>query len=441
MNIVFLSGGSGKRLWPLSNDVRSKQFIKILKAPDGSYESMLQRMYREVMEVAPDADVTITTSANQVSPIRNQIGVKAGISVEPCRRDTFPAIALACMFLKDVRNLAESEPVVVCPVDPFVEKEYFEGLKHLSEIQGNPKEKANITLMGIEPTYPSEKYGYIIPKDKEALSEVTEFKEKPDEETAKKYIEQGALWNAGVFAFKLGYLVNKAHELIDFKDYYDLLEKYESVEKISFDYAVLEKEKNINVTRFNGEWRDLGTWNTLVSAMEENTIGKAIMADTCENVHILNELDVPVLALGLKDVVISASPEGILVTDKHQSSYMKPYVDKIHQEIMFAEKSWGEYKVIDVEDNSLTIRVTLHAGHKMNYHSHELRDEVWTVVEGEGIAVINGRKREVGPGEVIHLPRGCKHSIKATTELKVIEVQMGDNIKAEDKIRYEYKWE
>ena len=165
MNIVFLSGGSGKRLWPLSNDVRSKQFIKILKAPDGSYESMLQRMYREVMEVAPDADVTITTSANQVSPIRNQIGVKAGISVEPCRRDTFPAIALACMFLKDVRNLAESEPVVVCPVDPFVEKEYFEGLKHLSEIQGNPKEKANITLMGIEPTYPSEKYGYIIPKD------------------------------------------------------------------------------------------------------------------------------------------------------------------------------------------------------------------------------------------------------------------------------------
>jgi mannose-1-phosphate guanylyltransferase len=204
---------------------------------------------------------------------------------------------------------------------------------------------------------------------------------------------------------------------------------------------VLEKEKNINVTRFNGEWRDLGTWNTLVSAMEENTIGKAIMADTCENVHILNELDVPVLALGLKDVVISASPEGILVTDKHQSSYMKPYVDKIHQEIMFAEKSWGEYKVIDVEDNSLTIRVTLHAGNKMNYHSHELRDEVWTVVEGEGIAVINGRKREVGPGEVIHLPRGCKHSIKATTELKVIEVQMGDNIKAEDKIRYEYKWD
>ena len=204
---------------------------------------------------------------------------------------------------------------------------------------------------------------------------------------------------------------------------------------------MLEKEKNINVTRFNGEWRDLGTWNTLVSAMEENSIGKAIMADTCENVHILNELDVPVLALGLKDVVISASPEGILVTDKHQSSYMKPYVDKIHQEIMFAEKSWGEYKVIDVEDNSLTIRVTLHAGNKMNYHSHELRDEVWTVVEGEGIAVINGRKREVGPGEVIHLPRGCKHTIKANTELKVIEVQMGDNIKAEDKIRYEYKWD
>ena len=125
---------------------------------------------------------------------------------------------------------------------------------------------------------------------------------------------------------------------------------YESLNKISFDYAVVEKEPHIQVMRFAGQWKDMGTWNTLTEAMEDPSIGKAILNDTCRNVHVLNELDVPVLCMGLKDVVVSASPEGILVSDKEQSSYIKPFVDKIDQQIMFAEKSWGSFRVLDVED-------------------------------------------------------------------------------------------
>ena len=290
MNIVLLSGGSGKRLWPLSNDIRSKQFIKIFKTPEGDYESMVQRVYRQIRKIDGNATVTIATSKTQVSAIHNQLGEHVGISVEPCRRDTFPAIALATAYLHDVQGVREEEAVVVCPVDPYVNEDYFAALKELGQLA--EKGNANLVLMGVEPTYPSEKYGYIIPTDKEQVSRVSTFKEKPDVKTAEEYIRCGALWNGGVFAYKLKYVLDKAHELLDFTDYQDLFGKYDTLEKISFDYAVVEKEENIEVMRFAGEWKDLGTWNTLTEAMEEASIGKTILNDQCENVHVINELEI-----------------------------------------------------------------------------------------------------------------------------------------------------
>lgn len=435
LNIILLSGGSGKRLWPLSNDVRSKQFIKIFKTEDGNYESMVQRMYGKIKKIDKDATVTIATSKSQISAIHNQLGTEVGISMEPCRRDTFPAIALATAYLVDVMGVDPSEPVVVCPVDPYVNDDYFEALRKLSDQAA--KGEANLVLMGIEPTYPSEKYGYIIPESKDETSNVVSFKEKPTVEVASDYISKGALWNGGVFAYRLGYVLDRAHELIKFTDYQDLFSKYETLEKISFDYAVVEKEDRIQVQRFSGEWKDLGTWNTLTEAMTENVVGKGIMNDTCEDVHILNELNVPILAMGLHDVVISASPEGILVSDKEQSSYIKPYVDGIDQQIMFAEKSWGSYQVMDVEPEAMTIKVILNPGHSMNYHSHKNRDEVWVVLAGTGRTVVDGMEQNIGPGDVVTMSAGCRHTVFADTELKLVEVQLGTDISVEDKQKFE----
>ena len=434
MNIVLLSGGSGKRLWPLSNDIRSKQFIKIFKKEDGSYESMVQRVYRQIKKVDSDATVTIATSKTQVSAIHNQLGEDVGISVEPCRRDTFPAIALSTAYLVDVKKIDPEESVVVCPVDPYVENDYFEALKGLSD-QAD-KGEANLVLMGIEPTYPSEKYGYIIPETADHTAVVKTFKEKPTATVAQEYISQGALWNGGVFAYKLKYVMEIAHKLIDFTDYHDLFEKYGTLTKISFDYAVVEKEEKIQVQRFAGQWKDLGTWNTLTEAMEESVIGKGELNEKCSGVHIINEMDVPVLAMGLHDVVISASPEGILVSDKEQSSYIKPFVDKFEQQVMFAEKSWGSFKVIDVETESMTIKVTLNAGHSMNYHSHRNRDEVWVVISGEGKTIVDGMEQKVKAGDVITMSAGCRHTVIADTELKLIEVQLGTDINVHDKQKF-----
>lgn len=436
MNVVLLSGGSGKRLWPLSNEVRSKQFIKIFKTPDGGYESMLQRVYRQITSVDSGARITIATSKSQVSAIHNQLGSSVGISVEPCRRDTFPAIVLAAAYLHDVVGVCPEEAVVICPVDPYVNNDFFEAVQQLWELAKSGA--AGLCLMGIRPTYPSEKYGYIIPESEDRVSRVSVFREKPDAETAKQYIEQGGLWNSGVFALRLGYLLSRAHELLNFSDYADLYARYADLPKISFDYAVVEHEKDICVQRFSGEWKDIGTWNTLTEVMEEPSLGNVRLTDSCSNVHVINELDIPILATGLNNLVITASSDGILVSDKESSSYIKPYVDELDQQIMFAEKSWGNFRVLDVEEKSMTIKVTLSPGHHMNYHSHDRRDEVWTVISGRGKTIIDGMEQPIKAGDVITMQSGCKHTVVAETELHMIEVQLGENISSRDKHKYEF---
>ena len=434
MHIILLSGGSGRRLWPLSNDIRSKQFLQIFPGEDGRHESMVQRMYRQIFSVDKEADVTIAASASQVSAIHSQLGEDVGICVEPCRRDTFPAIVLSAAYLRDMKGISEEETVVVCPVDPYVETDYFEAFKELDRlVKGG---EAPLFLMGIEPSYPAEKYGYIIPADSKRISRVLTFREKPDAGAAKEYIARGALWNCGVFAFSLKYLLDLAHQRFCFTDYDDLYAQYEQLEKISFDYAVTEKETDIGVMRFMGKWEDLGTWDSLLKVMEEDSIGEVIRSNTCQNVHVLNELDVPILCMGLNNMIVSASPEGILVSDKKQSGNIKPYVEQLDQRIMFSEKSWGSFRILDIGEESLTIKVTLRPGHSMHYHSHDRRDEVWTVILGKGRTIVDGLEQSVKAGDVITMQAGCRHTIIADTELKVIEVQLGKEISVHDKRKF-----
>jgi mannose-1-phosphate guanylyltransferase len=434
MNIILLSGGSGKRLWPLSNDVRSKQFIKLFKNENQKYESMVQRVYRQITAVDADAKITIATSKSQASAIKNQLGERASICVEPCRRDTFPAIALAVSYLHDVMKVGENESVVVCPVDPYVDNTYYESVKILQEL--SERGEANLTLMGIEPTYPSEKYGYIIPESSESVSKAREFKEKPDAETAKKYLAQNALWNAGIFAFKLGYLLDKAHSMIDFENYNDLFDKYDTLTKISFDYAVVEKESSIQVLRYSGDWKDVGTWNMMAEVMADKTKGRVILDEACKNTNVVNELNIPILCMGCKDMIVAASGDGILISDKERSGYMKPYVEKIETEAMYAEKSWGTYTVIDVQTGSMTIKISMRAGEHMTYHMHSYREEVWTVVSGEGKAIVDGVEQVLRTGDVVRIAAGCKHTVEAVTALDIIEVQLGDEISVTDKIKF-----
>ena len=433
MNYILLSGGSGKRLWPLSNEIRSKQFIKILKTADGTYESMVERVYRQIRNVDVKSSITIATSESQVPTLRNQLGDNIDISIEPCRRDTFPAIVLACMYLKDVKNIDENETVVISPVDPYVEDEYFKTLKILDEKMKTSVN--NIGLIGIKPTYPSEKYGYIVLKENLIADK---FIEKPSESDARKLIANGALWNGGVFCFKLKYIINKAHELIDFKDYNDLFNKYETVKKISFDYAVVEKEKNIDVVSYDGEWKDIGTWNTLTEVMSEKSIGKVLFDEKSDNSNIINELDIPIIGMGLKNIVVAASHDGIFVSDKNESSYNKVLVEKLDNRPMYEERAWGDFQVLDIYKKSLVKHLFIKAEKSISYQKHNHRDEVWTIIEGNGILTLNDVKKEVKAGDVITIRKGDKHALKAIKDLHFIEVQYGDELSESDIERYDY---
>lgn len=440
MNIVLLSGGSGKRLWPLSNEVRSKQFLKLLCDKEGKHESMVQRVYRQITDAGIHARIVVATSASQVETIRGQLPKDVDIVVEPERRNTFPAIVLAASYLASRKKIDLEETVIVLPVDPYVDVAYFECFRKMDEeVQ---KGTADMVLMGITPSYPSEKYGYILQGEQGV---VTGFKEKPDEETAARLIQEGALWNAGVFAFRLNYLMEIADQYVQNRDFDDITKHYGDLKKDSFDYEVVEKTKSLAVVPYSGEWKDIGTWNTLTEEMEEESVGYAVTGEDCVNTHVINELSIPVVALGTKNIVVAASPDGILVSDKHKSSYIKPYVENITGRPMYEERRWGEYKVYDYIQykdgtKSLTKHITVHAGMAQDYQLHHYKDEVITVVNGSGEFVIDGCLMKLSYGDTICIRRGQKHTMRAIEDLQMICVQIGEEISEEDVEVYEWRW-
>ena len=418
MNIVLLSGGSGKRLWPLSNDITSKQFIRFFKKEEGTYESMLERVYRQIKIADSSSKITIATSEIQVSFIREQLGDNVSISVEPARRDTFPAIVLSALFLNEKLHVNEDEPVIVCPVDPYVDDSYYSSFRELERIVREGK--SNITLMGITPTCPSEKYGYIIPEENGEVSRVRTFKEKPCEEKAAEYIKSGALWNAGVFAFRLGYLLDIAHKLIDFSGYEDLYSRYSDLDKISFDYAVVEKEKDIAVLRYDGQWEDVGTWNTLSDVFKENKIGNVITDDSSVGSTIINELGIPLMCVGCKDMVIVSSEDGILVSDKAKSSSIKTYVDKLPSNI-----KKESFTLISKDNLSSVYRLRLSKDEAFSFSSMQ-GDVIINMIKGDGY--IDKTSLKNGESYKVHEK---EHTIVTTSGLEAVIIVLGDEIKEE----------
>ena len=419
MNVILLSGGSGKRLWPLSNDVRSKQFLQVLDRGDGKMESMAQRVCRMLREVDQDVKIIIATSGTQVSQIETQLGKGVEFSIEPERRDTFPAIALAAAYLKK-HGTNPLEPVVVCPVDPYVGIDYFKAFAHLVKETQN----TDLVLMGVEPTEPSEKYGYIIPETTDFISNVIEFKEKPKREQASKYIDQGALWNCGVFAFQLKYVLNIAVEMFGTDDYDSLYKNYDTLRKISFDYAVVERESNIRVLRFKGQWKDIGSWDTLTEVMNGAAIGDVIMGD-CENTYVLNELPTQMIVLGLENTVVAATPDGILVSRKNCSEQLKNYVRD--RAPMYEEGEWGEYSVIAESESGKDYRVkkvSILPGSVFKGEISQDRKIVYTVLDGHGQLISEGQVTPVSQGDSIEKSGPGWVEIGAVVQMTVLETSV-----------------
>jgi mannose-1-phosphate guanylyltransferase len=422
MNIVLLSGGSGKRLWPLSNEVLSKQFLKLLKDPKGNMESMVQRVFRMIKHSQPDADIFVSTNKSQADSVLGQVGCN-NLILEPCRRDTFPAIVLAAAYLKFVNKLPENEAMIVCPIDAFAEYDYYNNFTGMKRIIDN--NEAKIALMGVVPTYPSSKYGYLLCGEK---STVTGFTEKPTEEKAEKLIASGALWNCGVFAVRIGYVLEKAKSYVQIESYEDALKNYESFPKISFDYEIVEKETNVNYVTYDGVWKDLGTWNTLTEEISDFENGKDIIMSRCSNTHVFNMLDKPIIVSGLDDSIVVASYDGVLVCSKAQSSFIKPLAEELNTKPMYEKTGWGSYHVLDYKDNmnpSLVKRLNIVAGKSIKKEAELASAYTISVISGKGILTIAGNDRIVTKGDVFAISGDSGYEIIAATDIELIEVEIG----------------
>ncbi|OXM13113.1 sugar phosphate nucleotidyltransferase [Paenibacillus herberti] len=431
MKLVLLSGGSGKRLWPLSNDLRSKQFLKVLEDDEGSRVSMVQRVWGQVTEAGFAGSGYIATGSSQTELIRGQLGADVPLIIEPTRRDTFPAIALAAAYLFSVEKVDPDETVAVLPVDPYVEERFFTTVASLDGVLRETG--ADLALIGVKPTYPSEKYGYIVPEEgveaHEGSFQVGGFREKPSEQAAEELIARGALWNCGVFAFRLGYMLNIMEAKGISFSYEQLSSDYSSLESISFDYEVVERANNVAAVAYDGYWKDLGTWNTLTEEMKDTRMGRGIVSDDCVNTHLVNETDIPVTILGLSNIIVAASPDGILVAEKGASTKLKDFIG-YGQRPMYEERRWGWVRVLDdraYEDGTsvLTKRVGIEGGKSIGYRLQQHREEVWTVVKGEGEFICNGTYMKVRAGNVLHIPMKTLHGVRATSDLEFISVQTG----------------
>ncbi|MCM3630345.1 sugar phosphate nucleotidyltransferase [Paenibacillus glycanilyticus] len=431
MRVVLLSGGSGKRLWPLSNDARSKQFLKVLENEKQELVSMVQRVWKQLEYSGLAKFSFITTGRSQIEMMYNQIDKSVPLIIEPERRDTFPAIVLTASYLYSVAKIDLNETIAILPVDPYVEGHFFNAVKSLEAII--QESNADIALIGVKPTYPSAKYGYIIPEQRgpeyQGALKVSHFQEKPSEELAVNLIEQQALWNCGVFSFKLSFLIDIMRKRGYPLQYEHLLERYHELPKISFDYEIVEKSSNIVVLPYEGYWKDLGTWNTLTEEMKQNQIGRGIISEDCINTHLVNELDIPVTILGISNVVVAVSPDGILVTDKSASPRIKDFIN-YNQGPMFEEREWGWVRILDndrYDDGRcvITKRVAIKKGRNLSYLMHLYREEVWTIVKGEGQFVQNGISMEVKSGNVLHIPMKTLHCLRAGTDMELIIVNSG----------------
>lgn len=447
IHLVLLSGGSGTRLWPLSNSSRSKQFLKVLRDVEGNHVSMVQRVFRQIRAVDADVDVTIATCAAQEDSIRRQVEGGYALVLEPERRDTAPAIMLACANLALEQRADADDTVIVMPIDTYADQAYYDGIVKLdAAVQSGFSE---LVLLGVEPTFPSVKYGYIVPETPEGeLRRVVRFTEKPEKAMARELIDKGALWNCGVFAFKLSYLTNLASKYMPVNDFRRFRNRYSELPKNSFDYEVVEKAASIGVVPYSGEWKDLGTWNTLTDEMADASAGRVVMDEpTCENVHVINETGFPMVVAGMRDAVVVATPDGILVSSKEASAGIKAQVAQAAESRpMYEQRRWGEYRVLDSSvypdgAKALTKELVVRDGKQMSYQRHAHRSEVWTIVSGTGEVVLDGLVRQVRAGSVVYINKLQMHAARAVgSELRIIEVQQGDILVEEDIERFGGYW-
>jgi mannose-1-phosphate guanylyltransferase len=446
MKYILLSGGSGTGLWPLSNSVRSKQFLQLFQNEEGVLESSIQILWKQLKSLKLDKQAMFVTNAQQSDLVLTQCESDINIVEEPMQKDTFAAVCLATLYAKDLEHCADDEWVAILPVDILVEPSFLQAVQKLPDLA--MQYDADIALVGLTPTYIAPQYGYIEVAPDNAQSNICtiqQFIEKPSFEMTKQLIHQGALWNSGVYVFQIKTILQMLRRYALPLQYEQFVAQYDTVDSISFDDAVMEWMQHGIVYHYRGPWQDIGSWDRLARKLTSEQIGIGVMKGQCENTHILNELLLPIHVVDVENVIVAASYDGILVANK-QSSYELNSTVKGGMWPMVEERHWGSSHVlehIDTVDGKdvLVKHIKIRKGKNLSYQRHQYRSECWTILEGEGELIVNNLVRHVKVGDVIQIEAGQLHAMKALTNLQFIEVQSGRPLLKEDVEHISLDWD
>ncbi|MBY3623195.1 cupin domain-containing protein [Acinetobacter sp. CUI P1] len=446
MQIVLLSGGSGKRLWPLSNEIRSKAFLRLLPTENGGMESMIERVCRGLDEAGLLDSSCIVTHRSQVEITRKSVGDQVALLAEPQKRGTFTAVALAASYLHSVKKIDLEEIVVVIPVDSYVEASFFRQLQQFPSVLS--ESQADIALIGVTPEFPSTQFGYILPSEGSggtSFLNVKQFAEKPDELAAAEFISSGGLWNCGVFSCSLGYLLSSMMERKLSVDYMELLERYDELPERSFDYEVLEHTRRAVVIPYRGIWADIGSWDALTPHLQEKVIGRGSISEDSKGTYLVNELSCPIHVIGAPGLIVAAGADGILVAGIEQAKRIKQKLEGHAAKPMIEEKRWGSSRILDFSRTAAgvevtTSKITMLAGKHTSYHVHRHTKEIWSFLSGNGEYRMNGILHAVAAGDTVTVSAGARHGLRAITPLELIIIELVTSPDVGDYVRVSADW-
>jgi len=450
MTNIILCGGSGTRLWPLSRTLYPKQFIKLFN------DKSLFQLTLERNSLLCDSNFIVSNSEQYFLALEQEEEVlkkqnSSSYLLEPVGRNTAPAIALACMALD------AEEIVLITPSDHLIkDEEAYEKviLKAKEEVKNN-----NLVTFGITPSYPEVGFGYI---EAEGL-DVKSFKEKPDLETAKSYIEQGNYyWNSGMFMFKAGVFLEELKKYspeiytsseIAFTKKLNITKNQFKIKtddmlnipEDSIDYAVMEKSNRVKVIPSDIMWSDLGDFNALSNEVEEMTPldSKPISIDSSNNLIISNK---QVATIDIEDLVIIDTDDALLISKKESTQKVKNVVaalknknsdlTKVHT---LAHRPWGTYEVLLSTDQYKIKRIIVNQGKRLSLQKHFHRNEHWIVVSGTATVTVGDEKKLIRPNESTYIKMGEIHRLENEGKIPVvlIEAQVGEYTGEDDIVRIE----
>jgi mannose-1-phosphate guanylyltransferase/mannose-6-phosphate isomerase len=450
MKSIILAGGSGARLWPLSREHYPKQFLKI-----GEY-SLFQQTFLRCTEVSDVSEIFVVTNEDQKFYVIGQIQElgydypKENVLIEPEGKNTLPAI---CFGMKEIRNQFGPSNVGIFSSDHVLDTQAMQKISDSESLADD----GYLLTFGIRPTSPNTGYGYIKPAESLSIGmKVSEFREKPDEETAQRYIEEDCLWNSGMFLLNtesfFSELAQCAPEIYEsFEQNEDINQVYAELPSISVDYGIMEKSQQVAVVPLQYKWSDLGNFAALYDELGKDSDGNVVYdceflpLDSGKNL-VYSRSDKLVSLIDVNDMIVVDTPDALLISPKESSQKVKQIVNQLKEKEdprakigQTVYRPWGSYTVLEASENHVIKKIMVMPEQKLSLQLHYHRSEHWVVVTGMAEVHVNGNDYFVRPGESTFIRAGEKHRLGNPSKipLEIIEVQLGEYVTEDDIVRFD----